>query len=200
MRRLLADPAHEIRRGDRILEAAVGKGFRHELHRGDRCAQLVRYVTDKVAPNSLEMMDASLVAYQQDCRDLALERNRPCNEVAIVELDRALLDATALARRLDHADEPVVNLAGDECRSLIEIETEQAARGFVGEQHAAVGVEADDPGIEQEADRAQHRHAVSTGVQIAHADHLHPIEYRDRAKAACAATRSAQRRDCSRRH
>ena len=86
---------------------------------------------------------------------------------------------TALTRGLEHADEAVVDLAGDEGRALVEIEPEQTARGLVGEQHPAVGVESDDARIEQQSHRAQHLDAVCTGVQIADADQLHPIEYRE---------------------
>ncbi len=108
-----------------------------------------------------------------------------------MQLDGALLDATRFTRRLDHADEPVVDLAGDERRALFELEPEQAARRLVGQQDPAVGVESDDARIEQQAECPQHRDAVSTGLQVAHADHVHPSEYTDEwcAEISSAATR-----------
>ena len=156
VRRLLSDPSDEVGGGIRVLQPAIGQRLGDELHRGDRRAQLVRHVTDKVAPNSLEMMHARLVAHHQQCRHLAVERDRPSVEVTIVQRDRALLDASALARGVEQTDEAIVDLAGDEIRSLDERQSEQPPGGFVGEQHLSLGIETHDAGVEEQPHGPEH--------------------------------------------
>ena len=142
--------------GVRVIQTTVRQRLRNQLHRGDRCAQLVRHVTDKVAANSLEVVHARLVTHHQQGRNLAAERDRAGVEVAIVQRDRALLDVAALTRGIEQADEPVVHLGGDEIRALDEWKTEQAARGLVGQEHPALSIEFDDAGIKEKPHRPQH--------------------------------------------
>ena len=156
VRRLLTDPPDEVGGGTRILQASVRQRLGDQLHRGDRGAQLVRHVTDKVAPNSFEVMDARLVAHHQQSRHLAVERDRASVEVAVVQGDRALLDTAALARRVEQPDDAVVDLAGDEIRSLGERQPEQTAGRLVGEQHSSLSVETDDARVKEQSHGPEH--------------------------------------------
>jgi hypothetical protein len=116
----------------------------------------VRHVTDKVAPNSLKMMDARLVAHHQQCRHLAVERDRPGVEVPVVQRDRALLDTSAPACLVEQPDDAIVDLAVDKIRSLDERQPEQPPGRFVGEQHLSPGVETHDPRVEEQPHGPEH--------------------------------------------
>jgi hypothetical protein len=123
---------------------------------GDRRAQLVRDVTDKVAPNSFEMAHTRLISHHQQRRHLAVQRDRSSVEIAVVQRDRTLFDMPALARGVEQADQPVVDLAGDEVRAIRERKAQQPARGFIGEEHPATGVETDNAGVEEQPHGSQH--------------------------------------------
>ena len=69
----------------------------------------------------------------------------------------------ALTRGIEQADEPVVDLGGDEIRALDEWKTEQPAGGLVGEEHPALGIETDDAGIKEKPHRPKHVDAPETG-------------------------------------
>ena len=156
VRRLLTDPSDEVGCGARILQTSVRQRLSDELHRGDRGAQLVRHVTDKVAPNSFKVMDARLVAHHQQSRHLAVESDRPSVEVPVVQGDRALLDTAALARGVEQPDDPVVDLAGDKIRSFGERQPEQTPGRLIGEQHSSLSVETHDARVKEEPHGPEH--------------------------------------------
>ncbi len=183
MRSLLTDPPDEVGGRARVLEATIRQRLGDELNRGDRGAQLMRDVTDKVAPNSLEMVHARFVAHHQHGRHLAVERDRASVEIPVVEGDGALLDTPALAGGVEQPYEPVVDLAGDEVRAFDKRKPEQAASGFIGKQYPALGIEADDAGVEQQSHGSEHVDAPRSGEKVDAAQRLHRREYR-RAGAA----------------
>ena len=163
MRGFLTDPPDEVGGHIGVVQTTVGERLGDQLHSGDRRAQLVRHVTDKVAPNSLEMVHAGLVSHHQQGRHLTVERDRSSVEVAVVQGDRTLLDTPALPRGIEQTDEPVVDLAGNEVRTLDEREAELAAGRLIGEQDATARIEADDAGIEQQSHRPKHVDAPGAG-------------------------------------
>jgi hypothetical protein len=99
-------------------------------------------------------------------------------EVAVMKRDRAFLDSAAVAGGLEDADETVVDLAGDERRTLREREAEQPPCRLVGDEDAPVRIESHDARVEQESKCPDHRQAVRAGKQVDRVPCLHPGEYK----------------------